>query len=31
MVGTLLELPQDILMGIFATLEILDLICAGAV
>jgi hypothetical protein len=31
MVGTLLELPQDILMGIFATLEIPDLIRAGAV
>uniref|UniRef100_A0ACD5X5T4 Uncharacterized protein n=1 Tax=Avena sativa TaxID=4498 RepID=A0ACD5X5T4_AVESA len=31
MVGTLPELPQDILMGIFATLEIPDLIRAGAV
>jgi hypothetical protein len=30
-VGTLPELPQDILMGIFATLEIPDLIRAGAV
>ena len=25
------ELPQDVLMGIFATLEIPDLVCAGAV
>ncbi|XP_047052168.1 probable F-box protein At4g22165 [Lolium rigidum] len=30
-VGTLPELPQDILMGIFATLEIPDFVRAGAV
>jgi hypothetical protein len=30
-VGTLPELPQDILMAIFATLEIPDLVRAGSV